>query len=1348
MRKRFSSRTRGIAWQAYVTMATLIAAALIAIVAWMPVALGQELVEPREELSDAERRGLLAGRDRLWKDAHALEKEGKLQDAITAANKALAIERRVFGEVHAQVATTLSRIAALHEKREDFDAAEKVRQEVLTIHRACLEVGHWEVIDARLALAHTRVLKKLTPQQRRRVREAYEVTSQWEKFRERGDYLTALPKALPRAVEALKEHTELLGDKHPYTIESLDYLGILYRDSGDHAKAEPLLRRALALRKTVFGDRHPRYAFSLNVMGLLHLYKQEWPAAEACFKEARTVSDKTIGERHAEYANALDNLASVYYSTGQYAKAEPLFVQALEIRRRALGEKHAWVASTMWRMGQLYAATNQYVNAEKMYVQSAEIGKQLYGPSAAYAHTLDTLGKFYFRRDDFTKAERVFQEAGEVYRTAYGEKHKKYADNLHNLAYVYRVTGAFGRAEPLAQKAVDIYRLLGNQPIDLAMSLDLVAKLRREMGDYREAETLYRQALTIIKEKLGEKDPLYAFVLNNLGVMYIDVGDYAQGERLCRAQAEIAKGLPGEKESYATSLANLGAIYRYVGDYAKAEALMRQALEVRKEASGENSMDYAISLEDMALLCDDRKDYARAERLFEQSLEIQRRALEDKYRSDPSYAITLDSYAGMMRDKGDYLRAEPLLQEAMDIRRRGLGKDHPAYANSVENLATLRALTGDHDGALRLYQESLAIRRNALEDQHPNVAWNLRLLAAQHCRMGQVATAEPLYRQSLAISRQRIDTMFAVQSERQQLAMCQSMAPALHGYVSVALAPESKVPPDEAYQHALTWKGSVLTQQSRMRALRDAPKLKSEFDQYLSVCMRLAARSLSTPTAVQRAAWLKDVEELTDAKEKLEQNLSARSEEFRRQQAAARLTPRQLQGLLPQKTALIDFLQYTHSSPLPEGKGKLQEEQRLVAFIIRSEGEIALVPLGSLAPIAETIDEWRRTIKAKRFEDRAMARKLRDILWARLEKHLEGADTILISPDGPLSRFAWAALPGKEPATYLIEERAIALVPVAQLLPQLLAANLPDKVADNGGSLLTIGDVDYGGSAGAPGDVAAVSRSAAGDRRDGKFWNFVRLQQTRAEAASIAQTFQRAFPRGKVQQLHDEEATESAFRSRAGQHRWLHLATHGYFAPPGVKSALAPPKDKEGRPALFAPQTSLFARHGVVGAHPGLLSGLALAGANHLPKEGEDDGILTALEVASLDLRVVEMAVFSACDTGLGEVAGGEGPLGLQRALQVSGARTAVCSLWSVDDAATRELMVRFYNELWHSDPANRPSKLKALRQAQLWMLREGGKKREGSKERGFDPDAKDQPETDRLPPYYWAAFVLSGDWR
>jgi CHAT domain-containing protein len=326
----------------------------------------------------------------------------------------------------------------------------------------------------------------------------------------------------------------------------------------------------------------------------------------------------------------------------------------------------------------------------------------------------------------------------------------------------------------------------------------------------------------------------------------------------------------------------------------------------------------------------------------------------------------------------------------------------------------------------------------------------------------------------------------------------------------------------------------------------------------------------------------------------------------------------------------------------------------------------------------------------------------------------------------------FAALPGKEPGSYLLEEKQLVMIPQAKLLPALLEREQSPKP-----TVLAIGGVDYESAANneteEPVKLAASRRAVR--------WNdealFTPLPETETELDAIGKLYNQQFDLGKLQTLKGDRATEAAVKRLAPKYSHLHFATHGFFAPPEVKSAL------DNSDNQFQRQLSFDDQPRFTGFHPGLLSGLALAGANDPPEEGED-GIWTAEEVATMNLSNVDLAVLSACETGLGKVAGGEGLLGLQRAFQVSGAGTTVASLWQVDDAATRALMDEFYRNLWEK----KLPKIEALRQAQLKMLREydpqKGTLRGVGGVRQLDTDGK--PE--RLPPFYWAAWVLSGDWR
>lgn len=122
----------------------------------------------------------------------------------------------------------------------------------------------------------------------------------------------------------------------------------------------------------------------------------------------------------------------------------------------------------------------------------------------------------------------------------------------------------------------------------------------------------------------------------------------------------------------------------------------------------------------------------------------------------------------------------------------------------------------------------------------------------------------------------------------------------------------------------------------------------------------------------------------------------------------------------------------------------------------------------------------------------------------------------------------------------------------------------------------------------------------------------------------------------------------------------------------------------------------------------------------------------------------MDLVVLSACETGLGKTAGGEGLTGLQRAFHIAGVRSCIATLWEVDDKATQEIMSRFYRNYWEKDQ----SKIDALRNAQLEVLRNP------SLTRG-KPVKTDTPVVDaaenkqqRTNPRHWAAFQLSGDWR
>lgn len=215
---------------------------------------------------------------------------------------------------------------------------------------------------------------------------------------------------------------------------------------------------------------------------------------------------------------------------------------------------------------------------------------------------------------------------------------------------------------------------------------------------------------------------------------------------------------------------------------------------------------------------------------------------------------------------------------------------------------------------------------------------------------------------------------------------------------------------------------------------------------------------------------------------------------------------------------------------------------------------------------------------------------------------------------------------------------------------------------------------------------------------------FTPLPGTAAEATAL-QSLLKLDPRDV---LTGNKATEAALKQLHGP-RILHLATHAFFlGDQALAGAL--------RPVGFRSEMPL-----ALGENPLLRSGLALAGANARRSGASDDGILTAAEAAQLDLVGTQLAVLSACDTGVGTVRAGQGVYGLRRALVLAGAQAQLVSLCKVADTATRDLMVGYYRRLLAGE-----GRSAALRETQLAMIANPARRH----------------------PYWWAAFILIGDWR
>jgi CHAT domain-containing protein/Tfp pilus assembly protein PilF len=1005
---------------------------------------------------------------------------------------------------------------------------------------------------------------------------------------------------------------------------------------------------------------------------------------------AATENDRALQEARKLYKKAID-----LRNAGKYDETLPYFEGALEIRERMLGPDHSDVS--------------QAING---------------------------LATIHYYKGEYSKAEPLYQRALAIREKSLGPEHPDVAASLNNLALLYSDLGDYAKAEPLLRRALAIReKSLGLEHLDIAQSLNNLANLYRNLGDYARVAPLHQRALAIREKSFGPEHPNVAASLNNLANIYSDLGDYAKAEPLHRRALDVReKSLGPEHPDVAQSLNNLAFLYSDLGDFVKAEPLYRRALAIREKSLGPEHRDVAQSLNNLALLYVKIGDYAKAELLQQRALVIQEKSLGPE---NPDVAASLNNLADLYCEKGAYAKAEPLYLRALAIWEKALRLDHPQVAFVLDNLANLHRNQGDYVKAESFYRRALAVQEKALGLEHPPyVADVLDHMAVLYAAKGDFAQAVTIQSRANSVGEQNLARYLTIGSERQKLAYLDIFSEQTDFtlWLHSQAFPHDPQALDLAFTTLLRRKGRGLdVMVNTIGALRRhaAPEEQALFDQLAEARSQLAAltlKDLGTDTPESYRARLISLE---DKVEEFESALSARNADFRGQTQPVTLAA--VQSALPAGGALVEFAVYTPRDPR-NNKNKLP--RRYLAYLLTAQGRPKWTDLGEAAPINRAITSWRQALRDPRRRDvkrlaRVVDEKVMQPVLALAQSGFGAPRRLLIAPDGQLNLVPFGALVDRQ-GSYLVERYSISyLISGRDLLRS------PVRRPENQDTVI-VADPDYDASVDA---VAARSQviglppalfgagriklpGVAARRRDvglpqglpqsaGSNFNLARIYFPPLKGtAGEARALKTILPQAKV--ITRGQATEAALKQLHSP-GILHVATHGFFL-----------RDQDlelagGRDAGEATVESGWASDRLI-ENPLLRSGLALAGVNlrlgHVDQG--DDGVLTALEAAGLDLWGTKLVVLSACDTGVGEVKNGEGVFGLRRALSLAGSETQVMSLWPVSDLGTRDLMIEYYRALERGEGRG-----DGLRRVQIETLKRKGRRH----------------------PFYWASFIQSGEW-
>jgi CHAT domain-containing protein/tetratricopeptide (TPR) repeat protein len=1008
--------------------------------------------------------------------------------------------------------------------------------------------------------------------------------------------------------------------------------------------------------------------------------------------------------------------------------------------------------------GVVHTERGEFASAIQTHQRALAARRQMLpAGDATIAASLEYLAAPLILSERFAEATTSLRQARDLLRNATNND-IGLARLLVLEAMLGRYDGHYAPALAAVEQALAIRETVTPDHPDLVAILQLKGELQRFVGDNEAAESTWRRALALEDRLLRPLHPLRAITLRWLSVTARARGDLEASRLLLDEAVDAGEKSLAQCHRESTALIGDSALARaYEGDYTRASELYARSFAIKKRCFGLNHSSTATDLHNWAILRADMGQFEEAERTQRQAIGIWAAVLGANH---PYVARGLDALAQVLARQRRFAEARATYERSLAIRMRTLGPQHPDVAWTLTNIAEIlqsagalslareradqalaiyaRSGPGDEPdyrahtlllkgaillrsgqpGADAVFAEALEARRQVFGPSHPLTAEAETAVATTTFENGQDDDALRAALDAEAVGRDHLRFTIRYLPERQALAYAERRPRGLDLALSI-LAGDHAPDGGGVFDAVIRSRGVVLDEiAARARSgLRLDP-----------------ARSAALQSARERFATLMlrsitGEEEVTPG---LLNEARQRKEDAERELAGIRATagsdperaPESLDAIqraLPPGAVLVSFVRYDRTQfAILDGRRTVRVAPSYLAFVV-TPSSLAAVPLGSANVIDAQIEEWRdqargahiraaAAVESEREYRRAGAR-LRQRVWDPLGLRVSSASLVFIVPDGALTLVNVAALPGADGA-YLVERGP--LIHYLATERDLLGTDADRETARG---LIAVGGPAFDGTQPKPRAATRGNCDAVGPL------HFDDLPEARIEARDIARTFaDTGADNAPPVVLSGAAATKRTVVAQLPGHRVVHLATHGFFLASPCGPAAAGTRSVGG----ISVAASAPAAAGLT--NPLLLSGLALAGANATSGAGANDssGILTAEEIASLNLRGTSWAVLSACDTGIGEVRAGEGVLGLRRAFQIAGARTIIMSLWQVEDASTRAWMRALYDAHFRRHLGTAES----VRAASLQLL-------SARRARG-----------ESTHPFHWAAFVAAGDWQ
>ncbi|MTJ55888.1 tetratricopeptide repeat protein, partial [Anabaena sp. UHCC 0253] len=384
----------------------------------------------------------------LTQRVNELYQQGKYDEAIELSKQAINLGRKIWGNLHPDIACNLSNLAYFHYSLGKYREAETLYQEALIISQRLFINDHFYIATtldnlATVYLAQGKYQeaesffhKALAIRQRLYLQDHSDIATSLNN-------LAVLYRSLARYKEAESFFHKALGmlkrlfpQDHPNVAGILNNLAFFYYKQGRYSQAEPLYQEALAMKQRLFSTNHPDLAITLNNLGLVYVHQGKYAQAEHIFKDVLNICKQNFKNEYL-IVRVLVNLSNIYFKINNHNAAEPFLQEAFTITEN-FTEHHPDVALVLNQLAYLYNLQGKYIKSETLYKKCLRIYENLFPlEHPDIAQILNNLACLYDIQKNYSEAEVLNQKALMMYQRLFPQGHPKILDSLINLAYIY-----------------------------------------------------------------------------------------------------------------------------------------------------------------------------------------------------------------------------------------------------------------------------------------------------------------------------------------------------------------------------------------------------------------------------------------------------------------------------------------------------------------------------------------------------------------------------------------------------------------------------------------------------------------------------------------------------------------------------------------------------------------------------------------------------------------------------------------------------------------------------------------------------------------------------------------------